>query len=131
MKYGSEPSVRGGRANTKPTARARESESARAAVLGRQPISCAIVTTRCRVCSETPGCPFNAQETDPFDTPAARAISVIVSRRIAPSFHVAGRPAHRLTKPVCLAAEFEVQSAHNNVTVALMTANIRVWHACC
>ncbi|GHH17708.1 hypothetical protein GCM10018780_61460 [Streptomyces lanatus] len=70
-----------GRASTKPTVAAPSPDSARAAVLGRQPSSSATCRTRSRVSSETPGRPFNAKETALWETPACRAMSFIVGRR--------------------------------------------------
>ncbi|MFD0526848.1 hypothetical protein ACFQ1I_05540 [Kitasatospora arboriphila] len=46
-----------------------------------KPISSATATIRCRVASETPGCPFSALETDTLDTPTIRAMSLMVGRR--------------------------------------------------
>src|SRR4051812_47202274 len=80
MNQGSMPRIRAGRHRVRPTARALAPERARAALLGLNPISCAIATIRCRVASETPGCPFSAYDTAPLDTPARRAMSAIVGR---------------------------------------------------
>jgi hypothetical protein len=60
MKNGSTPSVEAGRAMTRPRAPAREADRARAALLGRQPMSAASLRTRWRVASETPGRPLRA-----------------------------------------------------------------------
>ena len=80
MKNGSSASVRAGRASTSPHASARAADSARAARFGYQPSSCAIARIRSRVSSETPGRPFSAYETAPFETPARSAMSRIVTR---------------------------------------------------
>ncbi len=79
----STPSVCAGRASTKPTVAAPSPDSARAAVLGRQPNCSATRRTRSRVTSETPGRSFSAKETALSDTPARRAMSFIVGRRAA------------------------------------------------
>ena len=60
MKNGSTPRVLAGRAMTSPRAPARDADSARAALLGRQPISAASLRTRWRVDSDTPGSPLRA-----------------------------------------------------------------------
>ncbi|GLW46445.1 hypothetical protein Stsp02_21070 [Streptomyces sp. NBRC 14336] len=70
-----------GRASTKPTVAAPSPDSARAAVLGRQPSSSATRRTRSRVSSETPARPFSANDTALCETPACRAMSFIVGRR--------------------------------------------------
>ncbi|GGI98801.1 hypothetical protein GCM10010121_006320 [Streptomyces brasiliensis] len=70
-----------GRARTKPTVAAPSPDSARAAVLGRQPSCSATRRTRSRVTWETPGRPLSAKETALSDTPARRAMSFIVGRR--------------------------------------------------
>src|SRR5687768_9348139 len=80
MKNGSMLSMRAGRHRVRPTARALAPDRARAALLGLKPISCAMATMRCRVASDTPGCPFSAYDTAPLDTPALRAMSAIVGR---------------------------------------------------
>ena len=85
MKNGSSARIRDGRAITRPHACAREAESERAARFGYQPSSSAIASMRSRVASETPGCPFSAYETAPFETPARSAMSAIVARRPRPS----------------------------------------------
>ena len=91
MKEGKNASARrisGGRAMTRPTASALETDSARARGLGAQPSDSAASRIRVRVCGEIPGLPFRANETAPFDTPAAVATSLIVGRPMC------------LTKPV-------------------------------
>jgi hypothetical protein len=60
MKNGSTPRVLASRAMTSPRAPAREADRARAALLGRQPISAASLRTRWRVASDTPGWPLRA-----------------------------------------------------------------------
>src|SRR5690242_11871725 len=80
MNQGSMPRMRAGRHRVRPTARALAPDRARAALFGLNPISCAMATMRCRVASETPGCPLSAYETAPLDTPARRAMSAIVGR---------------------------------------------------
>jgi hypothetical protein len=60
MKNGSTPRAEAGRAMTSPRAPARDADSARAALLGRQPISAASLRTRLRVASDTPGRPLRA-----------------------------------------------------------------------
>jgi hypothetical protein len=60
MNHGSMPSIGAGRLRMIPTARARASDSARAAVLGLNPTSRATSRMRCRVADETPGWPFRA-----------------------------------------------------------------------
>ena len=92
MKNGSSARIRDGRAITRPHASAREAESARAARLGYQPRSAAIPRMRSRVASETPGCPFSAYETAPFETPARSAMSAIVTLRAGPVFLATLRP---------------------------------------
>ena len=95
-KNASTASVRGGRESTSPHAFARDAESERAALFGRQPSSSAISRMRFRVSSDSPGRPFRAYETAPFDTPARRAMSLIVTLRperaspatSIPAFHV-------------------------------------------
>jgi hypothetical protein len=57
---GSTPSIFAGRASTSPNAPARAADSARAALLGCQPISAASSITRRRVDSDTPGWPLRA-----------------------------------------------------------------------
>ena len=84
MKNGSSASVRAGRASTSPQASARAADSARAARFGYQPSSSAIARIRSRVSSETPGRPFSAYETAPFETPARFAMSLIVVRASLP-----------------------------------------------
>ncbi len=79
-KNASARSTSGGRASTSPTALARLVDSALAPALGVQPIDSATSMIRCRVSAETPGRSFSANETAPFETPAARATSVIVGR---------------------------------------------------
>src|SRR3954464_14104107 len=83
---------RAGRAMTRPTAKARRADSARARVLGFHPSSVATWRMRARVASPPPGRPLSANETAPFDTPARRATSSIVGERvITPSWPVATR----------------------------------------
>ena len=53
---------------------------ARAALLGRQPISSAMALIAARVAGETPGRSFSAYDTAPLETPARRAMSAIVGR---------------------------------------------------
>ncbi len=77
----STPSVAAGRASTNPTVAAPSPDSARAAVLGRQPSCSATRRTRARVASETPGRSLSAKDTALSDTPARRAMSFIVGRR--------------------------------------------------
>jgi hypothetical protein len=60
MMNGSTPRVLAGRAMTRPRAPARDADRARAALLGRQPISAASLRTRWRVDSDTPGWPLRA-----------------------------------------------------------------------
>ena len=96
MKNGSSAIVVAGRARTSPNASARAAESARAARFGYQPSSRAMETIRSRVSSETPGRPFSAYETAPFDTPAWNAMSLIVTLRIR---LCARRPRRRSTIP--------------------------------
>ncbi|CAM5613861.1 hypothetical protein STENM223S_05289 [Streptomyces tendae] len=79
----STPRVWAGRARTKPTVAAPSPDSARAAVLGRQPSCSATRRTRSRVISETPGRSFSANDTALSETPARRAMSFIVGRRAA------------------------------------------------
>src|SRR3989337_1062163 len=79
-KKGSARSVSGARAITSPTARARDTDSARARELGVQPISRAVARIRSRVAGASPSRLLNANETAPFDTPAARATSWMVVR---------------------------------------------------
>ncbi len=74
--------ISGGRATTRPTASALDTESARARGLGVQPSCSATSRIRCRVCGATPGRSFRAKETAPLDTPAALATSLIVGRGI-------------------------------------------------
>src|SRR3954454_2062948 len=81
MKNGSSAMVLAGRARMRPQASARAAESARAARFGYQPSSSAIARIRSRVSSDTPGRPFSAYETAPFETPARSAMSLIVVRR--------------------------------------------------
>ena len=83
-KNGSARSVSGGRATTRPTASAFETDSARPRGLGVQPSSRATSRIRARVAGATPGRLFNANETAPFDTPAARATSLMVGRGTRP-----------------------------------------------
>src|SRR5665647_2672228 len=73
-KNGSAPRVSGGRAMTSPTASARETDSALPRRLGDQPRSRA---------TATPGLPFSAKDTAPFETPATRATSLMVGRDVA------------------------------------------------
>src|SRR3954452_21941486 len=80
MNQGSMPRIRAGRQRVRPTARALAPDRARAALFGLKPISSAIAMMRCRVASDTPGCPFSAYDTAPLDTPARRAMSAIVVR---------------------------------------------------
>ena len=79
MKKGSSARVCAGRARTSPHASARAAESARAARFGYQPSSSAMARMRSRVPSDTPGRPFSAYETAPFETPARSAMSLIVA----------------------------------------------------
>jgi len=60
MKKDSMPRMRAGRSTTSPSAPARPSDRARAALLGCQPYSAAMARMRRRVFSETPGRPFSA-----------------------------------------------------------------------
>ena len=77
-KNGSARRVSGGRAITRPTASALETDKARARALGVQPISRATARIRSRVAGATPGRLCSAKETAPLDTPAARATSLMV-----------------------------------------------------
>ena len=79
-KNGSDRSVSGVRAMTRPTASAFETDSALALESGVQPRSRAALRMRWRVSSPTPGRLFRANDTALFDTPAARATSAIVGR---------------------------------------------------
>ncbi len=72
--------ISGGRAMTRPTASALDTDSARARGLGDQPRFSAVSRMRLRVSGEMPGRPFRAKETAPLDTPAACATSLIVGR---------------------------------------------------
>ena len=81
MKNGSRASAFAGRANTRPHASARSTDRARAARFGYQPSSPAIARIRSLVVSETPGRPFRAYETAPFEIPARAAMSLIVTLR--------------------------------------------------
>ena len=58
----------------------REPLSIRAVRLGAHPSSWATSRILCRVSSETPGRPFSAYETAPLETPARRAMSLMVTR---------------------------------------------------
>lgn len=84
-KNGSAPKVAGGRAMTSPTASDLDTDKARARELGVHPISRATLRIRSRVSGATPGLLLRAKDTAPFDTPAARATSLIVSRVTAAS----------------------------------------------
>src|SRR4051794_27271268 len=90
MKKGSMPSIRAGRHRARPTALAVAPESARAALLGLNPISAAIARIRCRVASDTPGWPFSAYDTAPLETPARRATSAMVGRFTGALLHWSG-----------------------------------------
>ncbi|GAB3882449.1 hypothetical protein GCM10029964_040220 [Kibdelosporangium lantanae] len=81
-KNGSTPRVSAGRANTSPTAPTREPPSARAALFGRHSISAATCRISLRVYSDTPGRLLSANDTALSETPALRAISRIVTRRL-------------------------------------------------
>ncbi len=84
MKNGSTPRKRAGRHRASPTVLALAPFSARAALLGRQPISSAMARMRARVDAETPGWPFRAYDTAPLETPARLAMSAIVGRFTGP-----------------------------------------------
>lgn len=60
MKNGSMPSTHAGRSTTRPIAPLRPSDSARAALLGCQPIRAAISRILALVCSDTPVLPLSA-----------------------------------------------------------------------
>lgn len=60
MKNGSMPRIRAGRHRARPTVCACAPLSARAALLGRQPISAAMTLMAARVVSDTPGRSFSA-----------------------------------------------------------------------
>ncbi len=81
-KNASARSTSGGRATTSPTARALDTDSARARGLGDQPSSSAASRMRRRVGGASPGRSFSANETAPLDTPALAATSLIVGRGI-------------------------------------------------
>ena len=75
--------ISGGRATTRPTASALETDSARARGLGVQPSSRGDLEDPLRGSpARGPGRSFSAKETAPFDTPAALATSLIVGRGI-------------------------------------------------
>lgn len=99
-KKDSTPRVRAGRASTSPRAPARSPDSARAALLACQPSSSATRRTRARVSWETPGRSLSAKETALSDTPARRAMSLIVGRRAglgraaSPGAVMAGSPSN-------------------------------------
>src|SRR6478735_4381549 len=99
-KNGSAPRVSGGRRTTSPTARDREAASARARWLGVQPSSAAAARIRSRVSGATPGRSLSAKDTAPFDTPALRATSEMVGRRVAI------RPLKRFSYPDVKIASF-------------------------
>ena len=83
MKEGKNASARrtsGGRATTRPTASALETDRARARGLGDQPSRSATSRMRGRVSGASPGRSFSANETAPFETPAAVATSLMVGR---------------------------------------------------
>ncbi len=85
MKAGKNASARstsGARASTRPTACARFVDNALAPGFGVHPSDSATPMIRSRVSAETPGRSFRANDTAPFDTPAARATSAIVGRGI-------------------------------------------------
>ena len=84
-KNGSARSVSGRRASTSPTAKARDTDSARARELGVQPRLRAVARIRSRVSWASPGRLLSANETAPFDTPAARATSLMVGRVTRPT----------------------------------------------
>ena len=71
--------ISGGRAMTRPTASALDTDSARARGLGDQPSLSAASRMRRRVSGEMPGRPLSANETAPLDTPAA--VRHVVDRR--------------------------------------------------
>jgi len=73
--------ARGSRANACGLVLARDAESERAALFGRQPSSSAIRRMRSRVESARPGRSLSAYDTAPFETPASRAMSLIVTLR--------------------------------------------------
>lgn len=75
------PRLAAGRATTSRTVADPSPDSARAAVLGRQPNCPATRRTRSRVISETPGRSLSAKETALSETPARWAMSFIVGRR--------------------------------------------------
>jgi len=83
QKNGSAPRVSGVRAITSPTASARETDSALPRRLGVQPRSRATERIRSRVSAATPGLPFSAKDTAPFETPATRATSAMVVGEVA------------------------------------------------
>src|SRR5690606_6344975 len=70
-----------------PMAPASAEESDRAAVLGCQPRATAASRIRRRVPSETPDRPMSANDTAAGETPARRAMSVMVGRRMLPLLH--------------------------------------------
>ncbi len=80
-KKDSTPRVCAGRARTSPTAPERSPDRARAALLGCQPSSSATRRIRARVSRETPGRSLSAKETALSDTPARRAMSLMVGLR--------------------------------------------------
>ena len=77
-KNGSAARVSGVRAITRPTASARDTDSALPRRLGVQPRSRATARIRSRVSAASPGLPFSAKDTAALETPAARATSVMV-----------------------------------------------------
>lgn len=79
-KNGSAAMTSGLRPMTSPQANARPTLSERALRLGVHPSSAAAASIRARVSGATPGRSFNANETSPLLTPAARATSAMVGR---------------------------------------------------
>lgn len=80
-KKDSTPRVCAGRASTSPTAPERSPDRARAALLGCQPSSSATPRIRARVSRDTPGRSLSAKDTALSDTPARRAMSLMVGLR--------------------------------------------------
>src|SRR4029450_14081745 len=87
----------------------RATERARAALFGYHPSSPAIARIRSLVVSETPGRPFRAYETAPFETPARAAMSLIVTLRA---------PLAGWANPVLLPAKRPSCAAHRHSATA-------------
>src|ERR1039458_2609206 len=75
-----------------PTVKLRPASRLRASALGSKPRSSATRNTRERVSALSLPRPFSALDAVPTDTPARSATSVIVHRRLPPSFRGASRP---------------------------------------